>query len=175
MWGISETTFKEHGVSMSEVSQMEKYKKGDLLDSEELGMLLPLWRDLSGRFRHPLYKEMYYQKIGVEISTCWTALRSRICVDSGAAKMYVVIPIKTRANAVVRQLQLDPVHTRDIEVVEDFPANVTLPEKVDFVVFEPNETAKTNGILSTEDAFILELLRRTNLFIPDNDLSIAIS
>jgi hypothetical protein len=51
-----------------------------------------------------LYPSYYYQCIGLEISGDWCAARSRIAVDEGIKKMYVVVPVKDRANAIRKEI-----------------------------------------------------------------------
>lgn len=175
MWNISQSTIDSLKLTKRELAELERYKSGDLLDSAELEKLVPMWRDVSGRFVHPSYKQFYYGKRGIEVSTCWSALRSRICADNGAAKMYVIVPTAVRAHAIRETLMLKALHERVIEVVEDYPANLSLQDKVDFIIFEPNDQARATGLLSTEDAFILELIRRKNLFSPVDDTCVVLS
>lgn len=117
------------------------------------------------RSRFPAF---YYDKIGLEISTDWVAKRSRVAVDEGAAKMFVAIPVKERADFARRTIEESPfLYGQLIEVFEGYGMDIELPTKVDFILYEPTAAGKAAKVLSPEENFILKMIKQKHLKFPD--------
>jgi hypothetical protein len=108
--------------------------------------------------------------VGLEVSSDWSCIRSRIAVDEGASKMFVVIPVAVRAAATRRHLAENEFMYRHlIEVLEGYGMDVDIVHngqtgfRVDFIIYEPTPQAKMNKKLSEEDSFILSLITEKHL------------
>merc|ERR1711904_627251 len=117
---LSEDTLKQAGISVEVLRLLAPYCSGNVLDKEELFFLVRIWRSLEAAY----WAGHIGGRIGLEISSSWDCLRSKICVDAlKASHMYVIVPGDNgrRANA-ARMVVNDPEYCDRITIVSGYAA-----------------------------------------------------
>ena len=110
------------------------------------------------------FPRFHHGKVGLEISSDWYAMRSRIAIDEGVSQMFVAIPVKARADFCAKAISLSPFNYGDsITVYTGYGIEVDLPKRVDFIFFEPPPAARERKQLAEEDAYILDLIKKKHL------------
>ena len=165
-------TRKKHNLSEEDVMVLCKYLEGDILDDNELERLLPLVSAIKGMMTSPVSAPFYFGGVGLEISSDWSCIRSRIAVDEGAAHMFVCIPVAERGKATQRAIENSPYMYRNLISVKigygmDIEISWNGGSRVDFIIYEPTPQAKAMQKLSEEDSFILTLIKEKHLKDPD--------
>jgi len=112
---------------------LHKYATGSMLDEGEFKDLFAQWV--------PIASALFIKgNVGVEVSSSYFPLRSKMCIDCGAEKMYFVCENVDRARVMEKTLLGEPEYARRITVVTGGYAPILkLPcpgGKVDFMIHQ---------------------------------------
>lgn len=161
---LSEETLSQVGISVETLKLLTPYMTGQVLDKQELTFLTRIWRTLEAAY----WQGHIGGRVGLEISNCWSCLRSKMCVDAfKGTHMYVIIPVGRRGEAARREIDA-PEYCDRITIVHGYSSTVKLPKnvKVDFIVFEPPQNVQAGGSWNNEDVLVLETAKQRFLTDP---------
>lgn len=78
--------------------------------------------------------------------------------------MFVIIPVARRAEFCQKSINDSPYqYAHNIKICTGYPIDVELPQRVDFILFEPPPASRERKQLSREDSYLLDLIKKKHL------------